>query len=262
MSENLTSSTLFSAALFEVMQHINPGIADMELYEFRYCLDNLMPESGAWASVPLDTMKAIEKRVNDIGFYRAIQIKPRVGERIVLDPAIIRLTNMLFKGLVTGDYPEDWVRKHFYFDIRGFIFLHRTQYFTPAVLAHLGGQPVRRFEPKQAHFECLQDVGYQAFKAANADLDQCFTETVHQLIATLGAPILLAIAGPTAAGKTEIVARLRSSFEAAGFTVSAIELDNFLTDREPREARGIFTQGKDALQFDWVERLIFQRTAT
>ena len=52
-------------------------------------------------------------------------------------------------GLVSGEYPVDWVRQHFYFDIRGFYFLHRTQYFTEQVLAHLGGKPFRQFEQKQ-----------------------------------------------------------------------------------------------------------------
>jgi uridine kinase len=254
MPDILSSPAQFSATLFEVMKRINPAIADLELYEFRYCLDNLIPESGNWASITLDTMEAIEQRVNDISFYRAIQIKPRLGERIVLDPAIARLTDMLFTGLVTGVYPEAWVREHFYFDIRSFFFFHRTVYFTPSVLAHLGGQPVRRFEAKQVYFERLQDVGYQAFKAANAELDQCFTETVQKLISLGGTPTLLAIAGPTAAGKTEIVARLRSTFEAVGHTVSAIELDNFLTDREPREAKGIFTQGKEALHYELLKQ--------
>ena len=71
-----------------------------------------------------------------------------------------------------------------------------------------------------------------------------------KLIAAKGTPILLAIAGPTAAGKTEIVERLRDAFEADGQKTTSIELDNFLTDRDYREAKGIFTQGKEALHFD------------
>ena len=254
MSDVLTSPELFSATLFELMPRLNPGIAELELYEFRYCLDNLTPEGGDWASIRLEPMAGIEQCVNDLSFYRGIQIKPRQGERIVLDPAIVHLTRMLFAGLVSGAYPEAWVRQHFYFDIRGFYFLHRTVYFTPAVLAHLGGGPLRQFEARQARFAGWQDLGYQAFKEANAELDACFTEAVQKLVAARGTPILLAIAGPTAAGKTEIVARLRSTFEAAGYTVSAIELDNFLTDREPREAKGIFTQGKEALHYELLKR--------
>ena len=37
---------VFSALLFEKLQCINPGIANMELYEFRYALQNLVPETG------------------------------------------------------------------------------------------------------------------------------------------------------------------------------------------------------------------------
>ena len=58
-------------------------------------------------------------------------------------------------------------------------------------------------------------------------------------IASRGTPILLAIAGPTAAGKTEIVERLRQAFEQEGKKIAAIEMDNFLTDRDYREAKGI-----------------------
>ena len=45
---------------------------------------------------------------------------------------------------------------------------------------------------------------------ANEDVDRLFIESVQRLIASRGTPILLAIAGPTAAGKTEIVERLRA----------------------------------------------------
>jgi uridine kinase len=167
----------------------------------------------------------------------------------VLDDKIVRLTRMLFVGLVTGRYAEEWVRAHFYFDIRGFYFLHRTAYFTDRVVAHLGGRPFRSFEQKQKRFERCQDVGYKEFKEANAETDQAFMESVQRLIAAKGTPILLAIAGPTAAGKTEIVERLRSALEQAGRKVASIEMDNFLTDRDYREEKGIHTLGKEAIHF-------------
>jgi uridine kinase len=250
MSEsNIFDPAVFSAALHEKMKRSNAGLDDLELYEFRYGLNHLMPENG-WASVELDTPQDVEQRVNRRDFYDAIQIKPRIGDRIVLDEAIVRLTNMLLVGLVTGAYSKAWVNAHFYFDIRGFFFLHRTTYFTDAVLAHLGGRPFKHFEPRQQQFECQQDIGYKDFQAANAEVDQCFIESVHKLISAKGTPVLLAIAGPTAAGKTEIVERLRDSFEQAGQRVTSIELDNFLTDRDDREAKGIHTEGKQALHFE------------
>jgi uridine kinase len=239
----------FSEILFDRMKRLNPAVSEMELYEFRYALNNLVPKGG-WASVELDNTEAIEKRVNDRDFFSGIQLKPRLDDRIVLDENILRLTAMLFVGLVTGVYREDWVRTHFYFDVRGFYFLHRTTYFTEKVLAHFGGKPFKSFEQKQKRLERCQDVGYKDFKEANAEVDQLFIESVQKLIAARGTPILLSIAGPTAAGKTEIVERLSLSFEHDSKKTTSIEMDNFLTDRDYREEKGIFTQGKEALHFE------------
>jgi uridine kinase len=245
----LNDPDAFSAALFERMKQINPGISDLELYEFRYGLNDLIPEKG-WGSIKLDRKEEIEKRLNSRDFYDGIQIKPKLADRILLDEQIIRLAQMLFVGLITGEYEQDWVRMHFYFDIRGFYFLHRTFYFTENVLAHFGGKPFKRFEQKQKDFEGRQDLGYKDFKDSNAEIDALFIESVKKIIAFRGTPILIAIAGPTAAGKTEIVERLRSAFEQAGQKVTSIELDNFLTDRDQREAKGIHSEGKRALHFE------------
>jgi uridine kinase len=248
MSIHLNDPEVFSEILFEKMKQISPAVEDLVLYEFRYGLKNLTPEAG-WASVSVEKKEVVEQRVNLRAFYDGIQIKRRVNDHIVLDEEIVRLTNMLFVGLVTDAYDVDWVNAHFYFDMRGFFFLHRTQYFTEAVLAHLGGKPFRQFEQKQKEFARVQDVGYRAFQEANAEVDALFIESVLKLIAARGTPLLLAIAGPTAAGKTEIVERLREAFEQSGQKTTSIELDNFLTDRDYREEKGIFTQGKEALHF-------------
>ena len=246
--ENIYHPEVFSLALFEKMKHISPAVMDLELYEFQYGLKNITPAAG-WRTIRLDGKDEIESCVNDRAFYDSIQIKRRVEDRIVLDEQIVRLSNMLFVGLVTGAYEVTWVNEHFYFDVRGFFFLHRTTYFSDAVLAHLGGKPYRQFKQKQKAFERFQGVGYKDFREANADVDQLFIESVQKLIAARGTPILLAIAGPTAAGKTEIVERLRDAFKQAGQKTTSVELDNFLTDRDYREEKGIFTQGKEALHF-------------
>jgi len=251
MSESNTvyRPDVFSATLYEKMKRINLGIEELELYEFRYALDNLYPKNGGWASVKLDTKAEIEQRINKRDFYAGIQIKPRVDDRIVLDENIVRLTNMLFVGLVTGEYSEEWVRTHFYFDVRGFYFLTRTVYFSDKVLAHLGGKPFQSFDQRQKRFARCQAIGYKDFQAANAEVDQFFIESVQRLIAVKGTPILLAIAGPTAAGKTEIVESLRRSIEQTGKKVTSIEMDNFLTDRDYREEKGIHSLGKEAIHF-------------
>lgn len=251
-----TDPDLFSAALYQIMPQVNPGIEDLELYEFRYGLDNLYPTEGGWASVALEEREVIEGWVNSREFYTSIQIKPRVDGRIVLDAAIVRLARMLFVGLVTGDYPPEWVNTHFYFDIRGFYFLHRTVYFTAESLAHFGGAPFRRFEPRQRQFERRQDIGYKEFREANAGVDGLFIASVLRLIAARQTPALIAIAGPTAAGKTEIVERLRGALKAEGRSVAAIEMDNFLTDRDQREERNIFTLSRAAFHFDLFQRCL------
>lgn len=251
-TSNLYDPVIFSERLYEKMKGITPGIEELEFYEFRYCLNNLYPENSGWAGVELDARADIEERIHNSDFYVGIQIKPRVHDQIVLDETIVRLTNMLFVGLVTGEYPEEWILAHFYFDIRGFFFLTQMVYFTDAVVAHLGGGPFQSFEQKQKQFERSQDLGYKAFREANAEVDRAFIEIVEKLVAAKGTPIVLAVAGGTAAGKTEIVARLRRSFEQVGRSVTSIELDNFLTDRDQREQKGIHTLGRQAIHFELV----------
>ena len=253
--ENIFDSDRFSMILFEKMKGVNPGIENLELYEFRYGLNDLIPEKG-WESVKTDDKPEIEARVNSRDFYNSIEIQPKLKNRFVLDERIIRLAQMLFVGLVTGEYSSNWINMHFYFDIRGFYFLHRTQYFTNKVRAHFGSKPFRQFEQRQRQFERWQELGYKDFKTANADLDQLFIDSGHKLIASRGTPILLAIAGPTAAGKTEIVERLRENFEQAGKKTTSIELDNFLTDRDYREANGIHSEGKQALHFELFKQAL------
>ncbi len=255
MTDSNSDPQHFLITLYEMMPQVNPGVAGLALYEFRYCLENLTPADG-WDSVALDAMETIEQRVNSRAFYDRIQIKPQREGRIVLDEQVLGLTRMLLAGLARGDYPLDWVNRHFYFDLRAFLFYHRTQYFTAPVLEHFGGTPYHRFEQRQKQLACHQGVGYQDFMAANAEVDAAFLAAVQKLIAARGMPVLLAIAGPTAAGKTEIVERLSATFEAGGRRVTSIELDNFLTDRDYREAKGIFTQGKQALHFALLVRAL------
>jgi uridine kinase len=253
-SNPLSAPNAFCEALYEMMKRVNAGIEDLELYEFRYALDNVTPSGGDWFSVALEDPAVIEQRVTSRDFYAALQVQPRDGDRIVLDERVSNLTLMLFVGLVSGVYAVDWVKTLFYFDIRGFYFLHRNLYFTPEIVAHLGGKPFRTFEAKQVRFDRCQSIGYKEFAAANAELDGLFLDCVRRLIEVKGTPILLAIAGPTAAGKTEIVERLRRTLEAEGRAVTSIEMDNFLTDRDHREKKGIHTLGREAIHLEHFRR--------
>lgn len=245
----ITDNLAFSLSLFERMKEISPAVEGLELYEFRYCLDNWLPVEG-WDSVTLDSMEVIETNGLDRNYYAQVKISPKVAGKPVLDETATHLTRMLFVGLVSGAYPLDWVKTHFYFDLRGFFFLYRTSYFTDEVIHHFAGTPYRQFEPKQKDFDRVQAVGYQEFKAANAEVDTCFFEVVDRLIELHGTPILVGIAGPTAAGKTEIVARLRERFLENGKIVTAFEMDHFLLDRDYREENGIDSLGRAAMHFD------------
>jgi len=249
MKQSIENYETFSLVLFEKMKHQNPGIGRMELYEFRYCLNNLTPPDG-WDSLLLESPVELEKMTASRSFFDGIQIKPRKDSRLVLDDKILWLTRILLAGLYTGFYSGEWVLKYFYFDIRGFLFMCRTEYFTDEVKNHLGEKPFREFTPRQSAFDSLQDVGYQEFKEANREVDEVFIDTIVKLINIKGSPLLIAIAGPTAAGKTEITERLREIVEKSRKKTAAIELDNFLTDREGRETKGIFTQGREALHFE------------
>jgi len=150
----------------------------------------------------------------------------------------------------------EWVKRHYNIDVRGFYFLHRNLYFTPKIVAHLGGRPFRTFERRQEHFERFQSIGYKEFAAANAELDDHFLACIRRLIDVKGTPIILAIAGPTAAGKTEIVERLQKALQADGRSVTSIEMDNFLTDRDYREEKGIHTLGREAIHLGHFTRAL------
>ncbi len=244
----------FLEQLFKIMQEVNPGVGNLELYEFKYGFNTIFPESETLRIVRLMEQSAIEKQVNSSGYYDKVQIKPKADGKIMLDEEIIHLTQILFMGLVSGKYPLVWVNQHFYFDVRGFYFLHRTEYFTDKVIEHLGGKPYTQFDRKQKIFERYQGVGYQEFKAANLNVDGLLMDSTKKLIATKGIPIVMAIAGPTAAGKTEIVERLREEFVRDGRNVTSIEMDNFLTDRDHREEKGIHSLGKEAIHFGLFQK--------
>lgn len=262
MSDQRLASAVgnFSSELFARLKVICPALEDLEMYEFNYCLENWVPASG-WDSIQLEDCAVIEKRINDYAFFKSIQINRKENGAVLLDDKAAALTCMLFAGLVRGKYELDWIDKNFYFDPRGFFFLVRTRYFTDKVLDHFGGKPYASFEPKQREFLRAFGVGYKAFMAANREVDECFIRCVKKLIKVKGTPILLAIAGQTAAGKTEIVERLTAAFTESGQHVTSIELDNFLTDRDYREAHGIDSEGKQALHFDLLEKALSEITS-
>ncbi len=228
---NLTS---FAEALYPILVQVNPGIAKLEPYELRYCLDNLTPTQG-WASVTPAPEGEIEAQLQDRQFFESIQLNPMRAGRIVLDTQVMGLTQMLLAGLAAGRYSLTWVNSQFYFDLRSFIFYPRTCYYSPAVFEHFGGTPYRKFTPRQTQFAGAFDIGYAEFKQANQEIDRAFIDTVKGLIDALGTPILMTLAGPTGAGKTEIVSRLSTEFQGQQHSFSSLEVDNFFKDRDFRD---------------------------
>jgi uridine kinase len=226
----------FTPLLYDQLRQLNPGIAELEMYEFCYALDNLSP-AGGWDAVQIDAKDELEQRIKQIGFYESIELQPRQNNRVVLDERIISLNQQLFKGLVNGAYPSDWVNPLFYFDIRAFSFFVRTQYFTPAIMAHFGGSPLLQFRPAQKNLESLQDIGYAEFRAANREIDQAFLKAIQTLITRKGTPLLFTLVGPSGAGKSEIVARLQQALSETGRNAVSVEMDNFNKDRSFRDGK-------------------------
>ncbi len=88
------------------------------------------------------------------------------------------------------------------------------------------------------------------------EVDNLFIHSALKLCTLRGVPLILAIAGQTAAGKTEIVDRLKEVFTREGFKVTSIEIDNFLTDRDQREEKGIHSEGKEALHLELFKQAL------
>lgn len=245
-TNRLNSTEDFSAALFRELRMIQPGVDDLAFYEFRYALENYFPDQG-WESIILIPTFEIERMVEDRRFYESIEHKPKIGDRIVLDRKIFHLNQVLFAGLASNQYSVEWVKNLFYFDVRGFFFVPRNTYFTQDVLTRLGGKPYQSFEQKQKQLDHYQGVGYLDFMRVNEEIDRAFIECIQKVIEAKGTPILITLAGPTAAGKTEITERLLAEFHKKGQKITSIEVDNFLLDREIREDKPM---GKESTHFD------------
>lgn len=98
-------------------------IEKMEYHEFEYSLNNVVPETGNWTGILLESMEVKQHMISSMEFFDGIQIKPRVNGHIVLDVTIQELTRRLFVGLVTGQYPVERVRETLYIDPCGLTYL-------------------------------------------------------------------------------------------------------------------------------------------
>jgi len=103
---------LFSELLYQKMIQINPGTAELELYEFCYALERLIPDRG-WESISWVEPDELDRVICQRSYFEKIQLKPVQNGKIVLDDTIVHLTRLLFAGLVMDVYPLDWVRERF-----------------------------------------------------------------------------------------------------------------------------------------------------
>ena len=232
----LSDQDQFSLKLYKLMSKINSGISELELYEFRYALANLIPQKG-WPSIELESPDMIEDKIGTRSFFSSIQFKPTQDNHIVLDEQIVQMTQMLLVGLVSGAYPITWVKKHFYFDIRSFVFLVHTHYFNQAIRDHFGGSPCLQLNPGQIALESQQDIGLREFRLANQALDSALIQVIKKLINLKGTPLILTLVGPTGAGKTEILEMITSNLTNSGINAVAVEMDNFYKDGEYRQGK-------------------------
>jgi uridine kinase len=226
----------FTEHLYHILCHINPGIAELELYEFCYALSNITPEIG-WNSVNLLKPEDIEAMINQKSFFTGIQFKPVKDGRVVLDAQIARLTQMLCIGLVSGAYSVTWINQLFYFDIRAFVFFVRTHYFNRAIREHFGGSPLLQLTSGQTVLESKQDLGLREFQAANREVDSALIKLIQHLIRSKGTPLILTLVGPTGAGKTEILQKILNELSINGLNATSIEMDNFYKDGSFREGK-------------------------
>jgi len=242
----LSDEQKFSQVLYEKMSSINRGITCLELYEFQYALDVIKPKDG-WDSVQQISKEELESICQDEEFFIGIQLKPIKGNKIVLDETNLTLTQNLMVGLATEEFSIDWVNSLFYFDIRAFCFFIQTRYYNPKILENFGNKPFFTYQTRQLDLAYQQEIGYKNFKQANHHVDHAFIKMIYQLITTHGLPILLTLAGPTGAGKTEITERIRYFLLEKGMQITTVEMDNFYKDREYRDGK---THGKDVIHFD------------
>lgn len=252
MHGTLIGTESFFKYLYKKMKEVNRGIDKLEFYEFMYAMKNISPSEG-WETVPAEKKEVILQLIRDRSFYENIEVRPKPDGHTVLDPAVVGLTRSLFRGLAEGCLEPKWLREYFTFDVRGFFFLPRTRYFTKTAVKHLGGSPYQQFSREQEKFELYQGIGYGDFMEANRETDAAFLRATGRIVEGKGTPVIIGIAGPTAAGKTEITERLRIFLEDSGFSVTSIEMDNFFTDRDYREARGVHSMGREALHFELLQ---------
>lgn len=248
----------FSKKLYVKLSGMNSGVDGMELYEFRYALENFKPQNDDWASIQYPEKLIIEKLISNSDFYNKIKLKPKKKGKIILDKSISDLNRELFSGIAAEYYDLNWVDKYFYFDIRSFLFVPRTIYFTENVLDHLRQKPYLSFKTRQNDFGCFHGIGFKDFKMANKEIDQNLMNLISILSTKFSFPLVIALAGPTAAGKTEFAEYILNYFAENNKTINSVEMDNFFLDRDYRESMKNGSYSKEGIHFDLFKECLIK----
>ena len=232
-------------SLYETLKKLSPAMDRLHFNEFKYCMeavdvttDNSIHSPDEWVEI-----------INNPKFYRSIELKPIRNNRIILDKNITELRRQLFVGLMTNVYSEDWVAEHFYFDVRSFVFLPTTKYLTEEVVDHVGENPMHSFTKHQDKLKTQLSIGFNEFSECNSEIDECLADLLYNIVRIKKTPVIIGLAGPTAAGKTEFADNLREKLINEKRTVTTVEMDNFFLDRSYREENRIDSYGKESLHF-------------
>ena len=113
---------VFSETLFEKLKVIQPALERLEIYEFRYALQNLTPAHGLGECATCFERRNRTTNRRSLHFYSSIQLKPKSNGKVILDPKVVNLSQMLFVGLVLGEYQADWINRTFILMCVVFIF--------------------------------------------------------------------------------------------------------------------------------------------
>lgn len=107
-----------------------------------------------------------------------------------------------------------------------------------------------QFSPAQRKFAGDFDLSYKAFWEANREIDGALAAVILRLATGRGKVTMLTLAGPSGAGKTEIVARLRAALDRAGLSSTTVEMDHFNQDREYRDRT---KRHQDSIHFEMFQ---------
>ncbi len=223
---------------------------DLELYEFQYGLKNITPAAG-WKSIQPDTKEEIEAGPHNSRSFCTILFRSNAVSKIVsfwTTRSFVYPICCLW-GWLPVPMEKTWVDKHFYFDVRGFFFLHRTTYFTEKVLSHLDGKPLNSSSRNRKLLSVSRALVTKISakpigRWINCSLRVCINSSSHTKSRSCS-PLL----GQPRRERLRSLSAYAQTLKGRGKKTTSIELDNFLTDRDYREEKGIFTQGKAAFHF-------------